>query len=819
MLAAMGDDMHRRAGFTPQQKIGFSDVAVFERLYDVKIVIFYRSDNGMIIKYQTTETLHDKTAFLYLHDQHYYHVIKPHTFLGNAYFCRFCYESYNNKLTHKCAGCCNVCYGNDCRKRTETSVYCIDCNRYCKSRYCYNTHKQVRQSGPTGRLVAPCDVTKYCKKCNRRYYIAADKKPHKCQAMQCVHCNAELVPEADHCCFIQPIKAKKLETKYIFFDLETRHENGRHRANFACAMTYSGETFVAEGSDCVVRMLTHFRRAKYTGYTWLAHNAAGFDNIIILEHFCNMGVILRITMMGCRLIFMYDEIFKQRFIDSYSFIPMRLAKTTEALSLETSEKGYFPHRFNTAENNNYRGAYPARHYYGYEVMTDKERVAFDAWYVEASKNEFDFQKELYTYGRNDVVLLREACIKYRQEFINCTGLDPFAQTTLASCCMAVYKTHYLPADTLALTHNNAYVNQHKAYSNISIQWLEFLKFSRNVDVQHALNRGEVQVGRYHIDGFYEKDGVKHALEFNGCLFHGHKCRHNPNNLHPLSKVPYSVLIQHFEDKVAYLTNEHGFNAEVMWECQWIQAKKNNADVIHFMSTYAHPERLKPRQSLFGGRTNAYKLYYKTKEGEKIRYIDFTSLYPACQSKNDYPINNPQIILKDFQPLENYFGIIKATVAPPRGLLHPVLPYRCKNKLMFPLCRTCAEQENQTPPCTHSDAERCLSGCWVSIELQRAMEKGYVVTKVDEVWHFTQRSDTLFSGYVKTFLQYKQEASGYPAHAVTDDEKKAYIQDYFEKEGIRLNPDKICVNPAKRGINKLLLSSGDAFLCVKISQIL
>ncbi|KAL2104364.1 hypothetical protein ACEWY4_001232 [Coilia grayii] len=126
--------------------------------------------------------------------------------------------------------------------------------------------------------------------------------------------------------------------------------------------------------------------------------------------------------------------------------------------------------------------------------------------------------------------------------------------------------------------------------------------------------------------------------------------------------------------------------------------------------------------------------------------------------------------------------------------------------MFPLCRTCAEQENQTPPCTHSDAERCLSGCWVSIELQRAMEKGYVVTKVDEVWHFTQTSDTLFSNYVKTFLQYKQEASGYPAHTVTDDEKKAYIHDYFEKEGIRLNPDKICVNPAKRSINKLLLNS-------------
>ncbi|XP_041920140.1 uncharacterized protein LOC121684226 [Alosa sapidissima] len=126
--------------------------------------------------------------------------------------------------------------------------------------------------------------------------------------------------------------------------------------------------------------------------------------------------------------------------------------------------------------------------------------------------------------------------------------------------------------------------------------------------------------------------------------------------------------------------------------------------------------------------------------------------------------------------------------------------------MFPLCRTCAVEENQTSPCEHSDDERSISGCWVSLELMKAIEKGYIVTKVDEVWHFSQRSDTLFSDYVKTFLQYKQEASGYPAHAVTDEAKEAYIEDYYEKEGIRLDPDKICLNPAVRQINKLLLNS-------------
>ena len=149
----------------------------------------------------------------------------------------------------------------------------------------------------------------------------------------------------------------------------------------------------------------------------------------------------------------------------------------------------------------------------------------------------------------------------------------------------------------------------------------------------------------------------------------------------------------------------------------------------------------------------------------------------------------------------------------RGLLHPILPYRCNGKLIFPLCRTSAEQENQTTVCHHNDDERSILGCWVSIELDKAIEKVYVVARIDEVWHFPQSSDSLFSDYVKTFLQYKQEASGYPEHAVSEVNKRAYIDDYFEKENIRLNADKIVVNQARRSNNKLLLNS----LCGRFSM--
>ncbi len=221
----------------------------------------------------------------------------------------------------------------------------------------------------------------------------------------------------------------------------------------------------------------------------------------------------------------------------------------------------------------------------------------------------------------------------------------------------------------------------------------------------------------------------------------------------------------------------------------------------FSSRETESERL-----AFWGRTNAYSLYCKTTDGEKISYVDFTNLYPFCQATKSYPIGHPQIIFSDFEPLENYYGLVKATVYPPRKLLFPVLPFRCHGKLMFALCRTCAHDENQTTSCTHTDEERALSGTWVTIEVLKVIEKGYIVAKIYEIWHFPDRSDTLFRDYVKTFLRLKQHASGYPSDVVTDEDKENYIREYYEKEGIQLDPEKIGHNPAQRSISKLILNS-------------
>ncbi|CAM4510058.1 unnamed protein product [Leuciscus chuanchicus] len=305
------------------------------------------------------------------------------------------------------------------------------------------------------------------------------------------------------------------------------------------------------------KLINRFRQPRYKGYCFIAHYASRFDSFLILEYFCKAGITIEIIMQGCKLMFMYDETFAQRYIDSYSFFPFALAKMPAALDLTTTEKGYFPHLFNRVENENYFGPYPDKKFYNYDNMSDKDREKFDAWYSTVEGTFFDFKKELYAYGVNDVVLLREGCMKYRESFVQCTELDPFAFTTIASCSMGVFKTHYLDRNTLALTHNKAYVHQNKSYSSGSIEWLEYVKKTRNVDVHHAVNHGEVSIGKYFLDGYYEQDDVRHGLEYAGCIFHGHCCRFEPHQTHPLSGVPYGVLRNQFDDKVEILRNAYG----------------------------------------------------------------------------------------------------------------------------------------------------------------------------------------------------------------------------------------------------------------------
>ena len=64
---------------------------------------------------------------------------------------------------------------------------------------------------------------------------------------------------------------------------------------------------------------------------------------------------------------------------------------------------------------------------------------------------------------------------------------------------------------------------------------------------------------------------------------------------------------------------------------------------------------------------------------------------------------------------------------------------------------------------------------------KALEKGYRIAQMHEVWHFPQKSDTLFKECIDTFAKIKLEASGYPKNCVTDVRTKAMVRQRYFRE--------------------------------------
>lgn len=67
----------------------------------------------------------------------------------------------------------------------------------------------------------------------------------------------------------------------------------------------------------------------------------------------------------------------------------------------------------------------------------------------------------------------------------------------------------------------------------------------------------------------------------------------------------------------------GYNIVEIWEHEFVSQKKNDSSLKAFLEILDVQDRLNPRDAFYGGRTNAIKLQ---SEG-KIKYVDFTSLYP------------------------------------------------------------------------------------------------------------------------------------------------------------------------------------------------
>ena len=108
----------------------------------------------------------------------------------------------------------------------------------------------------------------------------------------------------------------------------------------------------------------------HRGFTIIAHNGKGYDNIFIKKELVNRCIKTRDIQNGNKIMYMYIKELHMRFVDSLAFINSPLKYFPKIFDLDTSSfsKGFFPHSFIKTENDlKYVDKIPDKEHFGKQV--------------------------------------------------------------------------------------------------------------------------------------------------------------------------------------------------------------------------------------------------------------------------------------------------------------------------------------------------------------------------------------------------------------------------------------------------------------------
>ncbi|KAH7705083.1 hypothetical protein AAVH_27713 [Aphelenchoides avenae] len=438
-------------------------------------------------------------------------------------------------------------------------------------------------------------------------------------------------------------------------------------------------------------------------------------------------------------------------------------------------------------------------------MSKQEKLSFMEWY-DAHRNEpFDLCESLAEYCSNDTLILIYALVNFRQMFNEVAGCsDIFIRCcTITGGCIRLFRHRFLKEKSLAVVPNNGYLGG-EVQSGKALKFIKWFAQKHNVKVQHRdTDEGEYRTlntrKSYRLDGYIplaerlkpefspcNQPGCAYcedpeslqkdiALEFHGCAWHGcPECFPNEARL-PNGKKSDEAYAD-TEKRINGLINA-GLKVLQVWEHTVDKELKEDKELKKWFDNEHDTRPLDPREAFFGGH----------------KHCDVVSLYPSVL-RMPYPVGHPEVhhfgwsegaVLWERPNQVEYQGLTKCMVSPPKSLFLPLLPFRDDQRLLFPLCRTCATESRKEScyglkQCTHTDEQREFVTTTTHFKLEEALRRGY-----------------------------KVEASGWENVGIDPDDedaKERFRVEYALREGILVNKDNVRLNKGMRYIAKLCLNS-------------
>jgi len=169
---------------------------------------------------------------------------------------------------------------------------------------------------------------------------------------------------------------------------------------------------------------------------------------------------------------------------------------------------------------------------------------------------------MYKYCKIDVDILRRGCMKLRELFIQIASVDPFQYITIAGVCQAIYRSEFLPENTIGICSETPTDN----YSVKSIKWLKHKAQTENINIKHACNGGEpvirISGKTYKVDGYCEKTNT--IYQFHGCYLHGCKSCYEELTINRFSQYNMKYLYKRTM-AIDDLIKSNRYNLVTIWE--------------------------------------------------------------------------------------------------------------------------------------------------------------------------------------------------------------------------------------------------------------
>jgi hypothetical protein len=150
----------------------------------------------------------------------HYHVLTNLTgTMAQRYVCNGCNKGCKQGVTHKCDVSCIDCMSvPPCVPVGDQRIPCHECNRYFRSKVCFNNHKIIKRGGSKKTL---CESKRCCALCGAN---TSDSK-HECNKVYCKNCAS--IREVGHLCVMAPLQNQPRSIHnvlFVFYEFETTQD-------------------------------------------------------------------------------------------------------------------------------------------------------------------------------------------------------------------------------------------------------------------------------------------------------------------------------------------------------------------------------------------------------------------------------------------------------------------------------------------------------------------------------------------------------------------------------------------------------------------